>query len=326
AQAKAEPTVGSEVSTQRAPVQRSSEGPVSVALVSEPAVETIPVRDAAANIAVGLDAASCAPTAAGASCNAVTQCGCGPGQGCGVLAIGGTSVQLGCVDPGTIANGGACTTETCAAGNTCVGALCRSFCGKDRDCGANGHCISALTDDANAQPVSGLSACFAGCAIDSDCATGCCRPLASAPAAGNLCLAASACCAQPGAGCSADGDCCGFAQDEALCVKEASGGAICRATCTRDADCQSGCCADLEGEGKACFAASQCQNTCAAANEPCQTNADCCGGASDAAVCVDQGQGPICADHCTVGSQCQSGCCAPLQVGGTVCAPPIFCP
>jgi hypothetical protein len=282
--------------------------------------------DATAVIDAGVDGSICMPTVVGATCDAVKQCGCAAGKSCGVLAVNGTSAQLGCMNLGTIPTNGACTADTCVAGNTCVGSLCRTFCGKDADCGLNGHCVTAVTDDANAQPITGLSACFSGCAVDSDCATGCCRPLASAPGAGNLCLTADACCAQTGASCATNGDCCGFAQSEAVCVTEAAGGAICRASCTTGSDCQSGCCAPLTGGGNACFAASQCQSDCAAANEPCQTNEQCCGGPTDTAVCVNQGAGPICADRCTNDSQCQSGCCAPLQVGGNVCAPPAYCP
>ncbi len=274
----------------------------------------------------GSDAAPmCLPTLPGATCDAVAQCGCAPGKSCGVTAVNGSTLQLGCVNTGSLASGAACSADTCVAGNTCVGSLCRPFCGKDADCGTNGHCVTATTNDANATPITGLSACFTGCSVGTDCATGCCKPLPSAPNAGNLCLSADACCAQSGASCSASTDCCGHAQDLAVCVSEPAGGAICRSTCTQGSDCASGCCAPLQGGGMACFLASQCQSDCAPANEPCTTNADCCGGAGDTQVCVDQGAGQICADRCTSNTQCASGCCAPLKVGGNVCAPPIYC-
>ncbi|MET0286817.1 MAG: hypothetical protein ABW352_20210 [Polyangiales bacterium] len=273
----------------------------------------------------GVDAAVCMPTVPGATCDAVGQCGCAPGKSCGVQAITGSTLLLGCVNTGTVANGSACSADTCVAGSTCVGSICRAFCGKDEQCGTNGHCVTAVTSGTDAAPIHGLSACFTGCSVDTDCDTGCCRPLSSAPNAGNLCLTGTACCAQAGASCAGNDDCCGFGDSEAFCVTEPAGGAICRASCSTGADCQSGCCAPLSGGGMACFAASQCQNSCAAANEPCQTNADCCGGAGDTQVCVNQGQGPICADRCTSNAQCQSGCCASLQMGGTVCAPPIYC-
>jgi hypothetical protein len=287
-------------------------------------------RDAGSDSAVvqvdaGQDAGVCMPTVPGATCDAVSQCGCAPGKSCGVQAIQGSTLQLGCLSLGTVATGSACSADTCVAGNTCVGSICRPFCGKDEQCGPNGHCVTAVTNGPDAAPIRGLSACFAGCSVDADCATGCCRPLPSAPAAGNLCLTETACCAQAGASCSGNSDCCGFADKQAFCVNEPAGGSICRASCSTGADCQSGCCAPLDGGGMACFAASQCQNDCAAANEPCQTNADCCGGATDSQVCVNQGQGPICADRCASNAQCQSGCCAALQLGGTVCAPPIYC-
>jgi hypothetical protein len=290
---------------------------------------TLPPPDAgvaAGDAAPAVDAnVVCTPTVADATCNAVAQCGCAAGKSCGVLAITGSTLQLGCVNPGTIATGAACTSETCVAGDTCVGSVCRRFCAKDGDCGDKGHCITANTDDANATPIQGLSACFSGCTVDADCATGCCRPLSSAPSAGKLCLGADACCAAAGASCTSGGDCCGFAAGDAVCVTESAGGAICRATCSMGSDCQSGCCAPLSGGGNACFAVSQCHGDCASANEACQTAVDCCGGAADTQVCVNQGAGPICADRCTTNGQCQSGCCAALQVGGNVCAPPIYC-
>jgi hypothetical protein len=266
------------------------------------------------------------PTMAGATCNAVAQCGCGPGKSCGVQAVSGGTLQLGCLNVGSVPTGSACSAETCVPGDTCVGSLCRPFCAKDTECGSNGHCVTAVTSGANPQPIAGLSACFTGCNVASDCATGCCRPLPSAPGAGNLCLTEDACCTAAGGSCGATKDCCGHAQDQAVCVTESAGGAICRATCTTGTDCQSGCCAPLAGGGNACFAASQCQTHCAAANEACQTAADCCGGAGDTAVCVNQGQGSICADRCATHDQCHSGCCAPLQAGGKVCAPAApFC-
>jgi hypothetical protein len=286
-----------------------------------------PSLDAATVDGALADGGTCTPSAPSASCNTVSQCGCAPGMSCGIVSLSGTSLQLGCVTPGTLPVGSACTLETCLPGNTCVGSLCRPFCAKDADCGSGGHCIAAVTNETtNAKPIPGLSACFNGCGADGDCSTGCCRALPGSSEAGKVCLTAAACCAQAGSSCATSADCCGGALNQAVCVSEAAGGAICRATCSANTDCQSGCCAPLEGGGSACFAASQCRPGCAEANAACQSNADCCGGPGGTAVCVDQGRGPICADRCAANVECFSNCCAPLQAGGNVCAPSNYCP
>lgn len=59
---------------------------------------------------------------------------------------------------------------------------------------------------------------------------------------------------------------------------------------------------------------------CGQPGDPCGT---CCPGAS----CVNFPSlgGSFCAADCTKGTDCQSGCCAPVQQGGSVCAPPANC-
>lgn len=53
-------------------------------------------------------------------------------------------------------------------------------------------------------------------------------------------------------------------------------------------------------------------------------SAACCGGSTCAGF-EDLG-GDFCAADCTRNRECQSGCCAPLEGGGSVCAPASYCP
>jgi hypothetical protein len=131
----------------------------------------------------------------------------------------------------------------------------------------------------------------------------------------------------------ANSDCCGFATMENVCVDTGDPqlGTACLITCTAGTQCQSGCCAALEGGGGVCGPASLCGDggTCADDLEPCMTNADCCGFRTGENFCVDTGTGGIgvaCLIACDAGTDCQSGCCAPLEGGmGSVCAPAAAC-
>jgi hypothetical protein len=133
--------------------------------------------------------------------------------------------------------------------------------------------------------------------------------------------------------CAQNSDCCGFATGANICVDTGDPviGTACLITCTAGPQCQSGCCAALEGGGSVCGPASLCDD-CADDLEACVQNSDCCGFATGENVCVDTGPGPggigvACLIVCTNGTQCQSGCCAPLAGTGTtrVCAPTTFC-
>ena len=66
--------------------------------------------------------------------------------------------------------------------------------------------------------------------------------------------------------------------------------------------------------------------SCVPKLETCSQNGDCCGFANGNNYCVDTGSSAICAIACTSGSECESGCCAALQGGGSVCAPSSYCP
>jgi hypothetical protein len=57
----------------------------------------------------------------------------------------------------------------------------------------------------------------------------------------------------------------------------------------------------------------------------CSLRSECCEADQGETTCVNQGSGGVCAAYCTAHSQCNSGCCAALESGGAVCAPPTYC-
>lgn len=62
-------------------------------------------------------------------------------------------------------------------------------------------------------------------------------------------------------------------------------------------------------------------SSCTPAGGNCERTS-CCGGA----VCIDATDGIRCADTCTSGAQCSSGCCAPVDgIIANVCSPTTFC-
>ena len=66
---------------------------------------------------------------------------------------------------------------------------------------------------------------------------------------------------------------------------------------------------------------------CRADLATCTVNSECCGYPSGHNYCVNTNSslGTVCAIACTSGSACNSGCCAPLTTGGSVCAPASQC-
>lgn len=62
---------------------------------------------------------------------------------------------------------------------------------------------------------------------------------------------------------------------------------------------------------------------CSQAGTACEHSSDCC---YDANCTNFDSMGSYCAAFCTSGSDCQSGCCVPLQDGSaSVCAPQSYC-
>jgi hypothetical protein len=100
--------------------------------------------------------------------------------------------------------------------------------------------------------------------------------------------------------------------------------------CNSDADCkgsricEEGACVDPSVSSSGTPGPSGSGNGpgpgCGAAGDGCATQA-CCAGNS----CVDFDEGAYCSADCGQGSDCVSGCCAPLEGGGSVCAPVEYC-
>jgi hypothetical protein len=136
---------------------------------------------------------------------------------------------------------------------------------------------------------------------------------AASGADGAACLPASNDCT------SAPNTCC-----SGICVLPANAmeHAFCADPCTSGTACASGCCTTLTNTGQtACAGRGFCAATCAAPGAACTTPYDCCAGAT----CVTT-NGGSCASICTLGSQCVSGCCAPLTNASiSVCSAPQFC-
>jgi hypothetical protein len=124
----------------------------------------------------------------------------------------------------------------------------------------------------------------------------------------------SAVCIQPGSACV--NSCC----TGAICVTDGTT-SVCAAQCTAGTDCSSGCCASLQDGRHVCSPPDRCQAapTCLQPGATCVSK--CCAGA----LCVTDGTTSLCAAICAVGTDCNSGCCAPLQDGSHVCAPASQC-
>jgi hypothetical protein len=62
--------------------------------------------------------------------------------------------------------------------------------------------------------------------------------------------------------------------------------------------------------------------TCIQPGDDCTTG-DCCSSAT--CIVTTASTFPVCAADCLSHAQCSSGCCSPLEGGGSVCSPPAFC-
>jgi hypothetical protein len=130
-------------------------------------------------------------------------------------------------------------------------------------------------------------------------------------------------CSSAGGTCASNSCCAGT-----TCVNVPElGGAFCAGICETGGDCVSGCCVALQNGGNACALASYCTTCKKAGQEGCVTDVDCCMGA----ICIQETSGgqetrTVCKDRCTAGSECASGCCAPLTNSSDhVCSAPNFC-
>jgi len=155
---------------------------------------------------------------------------------------------------------------------------------------------------------------------------GCSGASSPGPTAGGDGGSGSASSSSGGGSCLAVGIDCTNARDaccSGLCDQPTTttGPAVCAAPCTTGADCNSGCCASLQNTAQmACSPIGFCANTCHSGGGACAASTDCCLNYE----CVTT-NGGTCAATCTSDSQCQSGCCAPLSTGGSVCSAVQFC-
>lgn len=64
---------------------------------------------------------------------------------------------------------------------------------------------------------------------------------------------------------------------------------------------------------------------CVPTGDPCAINGDCCGFEDETTLCTSFEGPTACADICVFDDDCVSGCCVPLEGGGSVCGPSSFC-
>ena len=132
------------------------------------------------------------------------------------------------------------------------------------------------------------------------------------------------CDAEIGEPCGVNGDCCDFNSGDALCVNDGVN-TICHQTCTSNSECGSGCCGETtSGEG-ICVAEVYC-DVCEEPGNTCNDNGDCCGFEEGTTSCVNfPVEGLYCSATCIWNSDCNSGCCVPLDTGLGACAPDDYC-
>ncbi len=107
----------------------------------------------------------------------------------------------------------------------------------------------------------------------------------------------------------------------------------CRDWNESDVSCDGDCCSDdtyfdhriVNGPCSAALANIESGGTggaCQAFQSACTLHSDCC----DGLICVNWGSAVVCSYPCDTGSDCNGGCCTPLQEGGGTCAnPDLYC-
>jgi hypothetical protein len=107
---------------------------------------------------------TCTPAVgAGSTCGTFPQCGCSAGENCDITTVDGKGE---CQTAGSAGINDSCNDlGQCQKGSSCIGGLCRSFCGSDSDCGG-GKCVNATyTPSGSTTPVDvpGFKICFSSC-------------------------------------------------------------------------------------------------------------------------------------------------------------------
>ena len=107
-------------------------------------------------------------------CNPVTQDGCADGEKCSWLVVQEDPFlgRTDCVPDGTAATGEACVEGTpgeetgfddCAAGNLCLGEICRTICNVDPDTCGEGFACSSYTQTFSDDPAENTGVCDPTC-------------------------------------------------------------------------------------------------------------------------------------------------------------------
>ena len=84
----------------------------------------------------GTGSAQCVPPAGIGTCDTAPQCGCGPGQQCGVVDL--NSGATGCIPSGPVPPYHQCGQDSdCQPGHGCVSGACAKFCESPTECGGS---------------------------------------------------------------------------------------------------------------------------------------------------------------------------------------------
>jgi hypothetical protein len=194
------------------------------------------------------------PPIPNAPCSEFPQCGCAGTQNCDLdRSASATSGMTLCVASGTTAAYNNCTSSQygqCPKGWSCIGGVCKLFCGATGDCpGANRECTNVV--DQNNTAVPGAKICtqncnpnnpqdttngWAACGPNVNCGPG------SQTEAFSDCYGPTSATATQGQSCAGSGVGDGPCAPGFICVSSAVAGDFCRHNCRvgQNADCPSG--------------------------------------------------------------------------------------
>jgi hypothetical protein len=160
---------------------------------------------------------SCTPASgSGSTCGTFPQCGCASGENCDVKTTAGMAA---CTPAGSVGVNDACSDfGQCVKGTSCVGGLCRPFCGGDGDCTSPGPGACKPVQDSSGASIPGFQVCLTtcdplnpsaacgsqGCTLDGE-GSSACVGAGSATGTGACSSDPNAC--APGYVCLSSGDC-----------------------------------------------------------------------------------------------------------------------